>query len=378
MAYLPSLYLSPQGTISSFDGAKASKSYNLQMNLSWDVDLFGSITNKKRAAKAILMQAQMSEEATRSNLISSVAQQYFYLQLLDRELDILTQTDSLWAASLEMEKALYDNGQAYSTAVNQLESAWLDVKTQIVNIRLSIQTAEDDLCSLLCITPQHIARSKWYAAEEYHTATEGQRMFDTQMLRVGVPARMLELRPDIRLANYYMEEAFYNTKTARAAFFPSLSLSGAVGWTNSGGGVVSNPGALLLQAIGTLTQPIFARGQLKANLKTAQLTEQKLQKEYVQTVIDAGKEVNKAMAQCQAAREKHGYYQRQVQILHEAYIATHYLMENGEANYLEVLTAQETFLSAQLSEADNLYNGAQASAAAQNKCRTEAIPANCL
>ena len=361
LAYLPSLYFSPQGTISSFDGAKASKTYNLQMNLSWDADLFGSITNKKRAAKAVLLQAQMSEEATRSNLISSVAQEYFYLQLLDRQLEILTQTDSLWAASLETEKALFDNGQAYSTAVNQLESSWLDVKTQIVDTRLSIQTAEDDLCSLLCITPQHIARTKWYATNDYHTATDATVPgASAPWIRLGVPAQMLELRPDIRMANYYMEEAFYNTQTARAAFFPSLTLTGTAGWTNSGGGIVSNPGALLLQAVGSLTQPIFARGQLKADLKKAQLTEQKLQKEYVQTVIDAGKEVNKAMAQCQAAREKHGYYQRQVQVLHEAYVGTQYLMESGEANYLEVLTAQESFLSAQLSEAGNLYDGAQA------------------
>ena len=360
LAYLPSLNLAPQGTISSFDGAKASKSYNLQMQLSLDVDLFGSITNKKRAAKAVLLQAQMSEEATRSNLISSVAQQYFYLQLLDRELDILIQTDSLWAASLEMEKALYENGQAYSTAVNQLESSWLDVKTRIVDTRLNIQSVENDICSLLCITPQHIARSKWYAAAEYHTATEGQHIFDSQFLRTGVPARMLERRPDIRLANYYMEEAFYNTQKARSAFFPSLTLTGTAGWTNSGGGMVSDPGALLLQAVGSLTQPIFNRGQLKANLRTAQLTEQKLQKEYVQTVIDAGKEVNTAIAQCNAAREKHGYYNRQVQVLHEAYIATHYLMESGDNNYIEVLTAQESFLSAQLSEAENIYDGAQA------------------
>ena len=360
LAYLPSLYLAPQGTISSFDRSKASKSYNLQMELSWDVDLFGSITNKKRAAKAVLMQAQMSEEATRSNLISSIAQEYFYLQLLDRELNILIQTDSLWAASLETQKALYENGQAYSTAVNQLESSWLDVKTQIVDTRLSIQATEDEICSLLCITPQHIARSKWYAAAEYHTATEGQHLFDPQFLRIGVPARMLELRPDIKLANYYMEEAFYNTQAARSAFFPSLSLTGTAGWTNSGGGIVSDPGALLLKAVGSLTQPIFARGQLKADLKKAQLTEENLKKKYVQTVIDAGKEVNQAMAQCQAALEKQGYYNRQVQVLHEAYVATHCLMDSGDANYLEVLTAQETFLSAQLSEAENIYDGAQA------------------
>ena len=360
LAYLPSLYLSPQGTISSFDRSKASKTYSLQMDLSWNVDLFGSLTNKKRAAKAVLLQSQMSEEATRTDLISSIAQQYFYLQMLDRELDILTQTDSLWAASLEMEKALYENGQAYSTAVNQLESSWLDVKTQMVDTRLNIQSTENEICSLLCITPQHINRSKWFAEGEYHTATDGQHLFDARFLRTGIPARMLELRPDIRLYNFYMEEAFYNTQKARSAFYPNLTLTGTAGWTNSGGGAVTNPGALLLKAVASLSQPIFNRGQLTADLKTAKLTEESLKKMYVQTVIDAGLEVNKAMAQCQAAREKHGFYNRQVQVLHEAYVGTHSLMDSGDANYLEVLTAQESFLSAQLSEAENLYDGAKA------------------
>ena len=360
LAYLPSLYLTPQGTINKFGSASATKAYSLQMELSWDVELFGSITNKKRAAKAILMQSQMSEEATRSNLISSIAHQYYYLQLLDRELEILTLTDSLWAASLETEKALWDNGQAYSTAVNQLESSWIDVKTQIIDTRLLIQTTENNICSLLCITPQHIARTRWSTAAEYHTASDGQPVFEPRFMQVGVPATMLQLRPDIRLANYYMEEAFYNTQTARAAFFPSLSLSGLLGWTNSGGGVVTNPGDLLLRAFGSLSQPIFNRGKIKGNLKTSRLTEQNLQKKYVQTVIDAGAEVNQALAQCQAARDKHNFYNRQVQVLHEAYVSTHYLMDNGEANYLEVLTAQESYLSAQLNEAENLYNGAQA------------------
>ena len=360
LAYLPSLYFNPQGTISSFDRSKASKTYSLQMDLSWNPDLFGSITSKKRAAKAVLMQAQMTEEATRSNLISSVAQEYFYLQLLDRELDILIETDSLWYTTLEMEKALYENGQVYSTAVNQQESSWLDVKTEIVDKRLEIQAAEDEMCSLLCITPQHIDRTKWHPEGRYHTGTQGQPAFDARLLSVGVPAQMLERRPDIRLANFYMEEAFYNTQTARAAFFPNLSLSGTIGWTNSGGGVVTNPGALLLKAVASLSQPIFDRGSLKASLKKAKLTEEDLQKQYVQTVIDAGKDVNLAMARCQAARDKHSYYQRQVQVLHEAFIDTHYLMESGDANYLEVITAQESFLSAQLSEAENIYDGAKA------------------
>jgi outer membrane protein TolC len=157
-----------------------------------------------------------------------------------------------------------------------------------------------------------------------------------------------------------MEEAYYDTQVARAAFFPTITLSGTLGWTNSGGGVVVNPGALLFNAVGQLTQPLFNRGKLKANLKTSKLTEEDLRKRYVQTVIEAGNEVNEAMADCMVAREKHEYYHRQVEVLHEAYLGTHELMDNGKANYLEVLTAQESLLSAQLSEATNMYNGAQA------------------
>ena len=363
MAYLPSLFFSPQGTLAKFDNNPWSKTYNLPLQLSMDVDVFGSITSKKRAANAVLLQAQMGEEAVRTNLISAVAQQYYMLQLLDRQLEILTMTDSLWNASLETQKSLYENGKAYSTAVSQMESSYLNVKTQIVDIRRSIQATENALCKLMASTPQHIERKNWGSAALHHPNAQGdtgQRMFDTQFLKIGVPATMLELRPDIRMANHAMEEAFYNTQAARAAFFPSITLTGTAGWTNSAGSAVIDPGKLLLSAVGQLTQPIFARGKLKASLKIAQLTQEDLQKKYVQTVIDAGNEVNEALADCNAAREKFAYYRRQVEALHNAYTGTHELMDNGKASYIEVLTAQENLLSAQLNEASNMYKGAQA------------------
>ena len=177
-------------------------------------------------------------------------------------------------------------------------------------------------------------------------------------MKIGVPAMMLERRPDIRLANYYIEEAFYNVQAARAAFFPSITLSGELGWSNNSGFV--NPAKFLWSIVGQLSQPIFARGQINANYKISKLTEENLKKKYVQTVIDAGNEVNEAIADCQAARAYHQYYHRQVEVLHEAYKGTHELMDNGKAKYLEVLTAQESLLSAQLNEASNMYNGAQA------------------
>lgn len=363
LAYLPSLYFTPQGTLAKFDDNPWSKTYNLPLQLSMDIDLFGSITNKKRAANAVLLQAQMGEEAIRANLISTTAQQYYLLQVLDRQLEILIQTDSLWNASLETQKSLWENGKAYSTAVNQMESSYLNVKTQIVDTRRNIRSVENAICRLLAVAPQHIERRKWGIEPLYHPDAQGEvdeRMFDTQYLKVGIPASMLELRPDIRMANHAMEEAFYNTQAARAAFFPNITLDGMAGWTNSAGGIVIDPGKLLLSLVGSLTQPIFARGRLTANKKIAQLTEEDLKKKYVQTVIDAGNQVNEAMADCQATRDKHSYYHRQVQVLHEAYYGTHELMDNGKASYLEVLTAQESLLSAQLSEAYNMYNGAQA------------------
>ena len=227
-----------------------------------------------------------------------------------------------------------------------MESSYLGVKTSIVDARRNIRQTENAICRLLAITPQHIERSRLgqYALP---------RRFAT-----GVPAMLLHNRPDVRLADLAMAEAFYNTQMARAAFYPDISLQGLAGWTNSAGSAVVNPGKILLNAVASLTQPIYAQGKLKANLKINELAQQDLMNRYVQTVIDAGSQVNEALADCQAAVEKHDYYHRQVAVLKDAYRGTHELMDNGKASYLEVLTAQETLLNAQLNEAINMYNGA--------------------
>ena len=207
LAYLPSLYFNPSGTLSSFDFGPVSKTYNLPLQLNWDVDIFASITNKKRAANAVLLQAQVR----------------------DRQLDILTQTDSLWGASLDIQKVLWENGKSFSTAVNQMESSYLSVKTQVVDVRRNIRSVENALCRLLCMAPQHIQRSYWgsSALPEHSEASTGQRMFDPKFIMIGVPAQLLENRPDIRMADLAMEEAFYNTQTCSAGMY-RLSLMPAI------------------------------------------------------------------------------------------------------------------------------------------------------
>jgi len=350
LAYLPSLSLSPQASISSTMNTSgtlsgASYSYSVPLSLDWNIGISGSVTVNKRKAKAVLAQAEASRDATQANLIATVAQEYFLLLLLDKQMKILMETDSLWELSLETEKALWENGQAYSTAVNQMESSNINVKMQIIETQRAILSAENYMCKLLLITPQPIERGEWGSyelPERYST---------------GVPATLLQNRPDIKAADQSLAEAFYNTALARAAFFPSFSLSGLLGWTNNGG-IIADPGALLLQAAAALTQPIFACGKLKAGLKIAKLNQQDKLNDYVQTVIDAGNQVNECLADCQVAREKDELYKRQVEVLHSAYDGTHELMNSGKASYIEVLTAQESLLSAQLNEAENLYNGA--------------------
>lgn len=224
----------------------------------------------------------------------------------------------------------------------------MNVKTQMVDVRRNIRSVENALCQLLAMSPQHIDRSPWGIYSMPQLANE------------GISAQMLQNRPDIRLADHAMEEAFYNMQVARSAFYPGISLSGAAGWTNNGGGALVNPGKILLNIVGSLTQPIFARGQLKGNLEIAKLNQENMRNKYVQTVIDAGNDVNEALADYQASIEKYSLYHRQVEVLHDAFNGTHELMDNGKASYLEVLTAQESLLNAQISEAKNMYDAAQA------------------
>lgn len=352
LAYLPSLSLNPSASIyttmntgGSLSGA--SYTYDIPLQLDWNIGISGSVTVNKRKAQAVMEQAKASREAMQANIISTVAQEYFTLLLLDRELQILIETDSLWNESLETERALWENGKAYSTAVNQMESSCMSVKVQIIETQRSIRNIENTLCKLLAITPRPIARGTWGAYEL-------PLRFGT-----GVPASLLENRPDIRVADQQLAEAFYNTALARSQFFPSFSLQGILGWTNSGG-IIADPGALLLKALASLTQPIFAQGKLRAQLKIAKLNQEDKLNNYVQTVLNAGNQVNEWLADCQAAQDKDALYKRQVAVLKEAYAGTHELMESGKASYIEVLTAQESLLSAQLSEAENMYDGANA------------------
>ena len=200
---------------------------------------------------------------------------------------------------------------------------------------------------MLSQTPQHIERGE----------LAGQTK--PQQQHTGDPEKQLSNRPDVAYAEDALMQAFYATNEARAAMYPRLTLSGSAGWTNTAGSAIVNPGSLLLSAAASLLQPIFQNGALRAQLKIAKAQQEQAMLSFRQTVLNAGNEVNEALEQYQTAREKRELFEKQVEALEAAVENTQLLMEHGSSTYLEVLTAQQSLLSAQISMIENRFDEIQ-------------------
>ena len=204
-------------------------------------------------------------------------------------------------------------------------------------LRRSIHETENALSVLLAMPPAAIERG----------TLNGQRF--PEEMSVGVPLQLLANRPDVRQAEYNLAQAFYAVNAARAAFYPSLTLSGSLGWTNNGG-AVTNPAAWLANAVGSLVQPLFNRSANRANLKIAKARQEEATLLFRQSLLDAGKEVNNALTAWQTARQQVDIAGSQITVLREAVRKTELLMRHSPTNYLEVLTAQQSLLAAEQAE----------------------------
>ena len=181
----------------------------------------------------------------------------------------------------------------------------------------------------------------------------------TSRLSVGVPLQMLSNRPDVRMAERDLEQAFYVTNQANSAFYPSITLSGSAGWTNSVGGVITNPGKFVTSALASLAQPLFNRGTLIARRRIAKAQQEEALLAFEQKLLDAGTEVNEALVSYQISKRKKDNYENQVAALEKAFTSTSLLMQHGNTTYLEVLTARQTLLNAQLSQTANCFKEIQ-------------------
>ncbi|RHJ92440.1 TolC family protein [Parabacteroides bouchesdurhonensis] len=347
LAYLPALSLNPQGTLSSFDGSKTAKSYQLAASASWEIDIFGKLTNAKRSAQAALAQSKSYRQAVRTQLIATIANTYYTLLLLDDQFAISERTAALWKENVQAMRALMKAGLRDEAAVSQAEANCLAVEASLLTLRKQINETENSLSTLLGKVPQKIGRG----------TLNGQQF--PQQLTAGLPVKLLNNRPDVKQAEAALAQAFYSTNEARSYFYPNITLSGTAGWTNNGGGIITNPGALLLQAIGSLTQPLFNKGTNIARLKIAKAQQEEAALAFQQSLLNAGSEVNNALTQWQTARQRIVLGEKQITSLETAVRSTRLLMDHGTTTYLEVLTAQQTLLQTQLTQSSDRFDEIQ-------------------
>lgn len=344
LAYLPSLQLDPQGNLSSFDGSKTQKTYSLGGSASWEIDLFGKLTNAKRGARAALLESEAYRQAMQTQVIATVADSYYALLMLDEQVRVTTQTAESWREYVKSLHALMNAGEADRATLSQAEASRLSAESSLLSLQRQVAEQENALCVFIGEVPHRLERS-----------TLDNQQFPDRM-SVGLPIELLSRRPDVRQAEASLMQAFYATNSARSAFYPSITLSGSAGWTNSGGAAITNPGAWLLQAVGSLVQPLFNRGQNIANLKIAKAQQEEAVLAFKQSLLDAGQEVNNALIQWQTAREQILLDMEQVKQLETTVSDTRLLMQYGTVNYLQVLTARQSLLSAQLTLASDRYS----------------------
>lgn len=206
---------------------------------------------------------------------------------------------------------------------------------------------ENSLSTLLGLSPQAIGRS----------TLESQQFPDS--LSTGIPLQLLNRRPDVRQCEAQLATAYYATNSARSTFYPSITLSGSAGWTNGTGAVISNPGQWLLSAVGSLVQPLFNRGKNIANLKIAKAQQEEALLTFQQSLLNAGAEVNDALVQWQTARQRIQIDEQQSTSLRSALRSAELLMQHSSQNYLEVLTARQTLLQAELNTVTDRFDEIQ-------------------
>ena len=321
--------------------------FSASIEASWQTDIFGGLRNAKRRAQAALEQSEAYRQAVQTQLVATIANSYYTLLMLDEQLSISTRTKNTWEESIRTLEALKRAGKTNEAAVLQAKANKLSVEANILTLEKEILAVENSFCALLGIVPMPVERSSMAMQELPET------------LSAGVPLDLLSRRPDVRQAELALAQALYSVNSARASFYPNITLRGAIGWTTGNGNIALDPGSLIASFIAGLTQPIFGRGVNKARLQAAQAQHEQAAYLFRQSLLDAGVEVNNALTMWQTAKKRVELDKKQVLNLQAAVWNTQLLMKHGNADYLEVLTAQKNLLQAELTEASDRFDEVQ-------------------
>ena len=344
LAFVPGFTFSPQGTLASWDGGKTSKTYSLPVTASWSIDLFGNLLNQKRSAQMALLATRDYQQVVQTKVISNVANMYYTLLMLDKQLEVVNDMTKLTEETWKIMKIQKELGRVKETSVQSAEANYYSVQAQATDLKRQIRETENSLSLLLGQQAQSIQRGTF----------EGQSL--PAEFSTGVSLQLLNNRPDVHYAEMSLAQCFYDVNTARSRFYPNITISGTGAYTNSGGGGITNPGKWLLSAVGSLTQPIFAHGQIVAGLKAAKSKQEQAFNTWQNAVLSAGSEVSNAHVLYNSSDEKSKLEEKQVASLKKNVEYNKMLFNDGSATYLEVITAQQSLLNAELSKvADDFY-----------------------
>ena len=331
------LALFPSAVInSSASLADDSGNFSIAPSASWEIDLRGSLLNSRRKAAANLEQSEIWRRSVETEVVASIAKAYYTLQMLDKKLAISRQTADSWKENVRIMKAMKEAGMTNEASVSQTEANAFSIEASLYDLKYQINQIENSLCLLIGQTPQAINRS------EFSLASIGEDLL------YGVPSQLLAHRPDVQWAEQELRKAFYDTNIARASFYPSVKLNGSLGWSSSVN--------VLTSLIAEASETIFNAGRVRAGVRTAQARQEETLIAFKNALLTAGNEVNDAVAKCEAARGKADLRIQQIDDLQSAVRSTQELMHNSGATYLEVLTAQQSLLSAQLLQVSDRYD----------------------
>ena len=343
LAFLPSVAISPQGTLSSFDGAPVTKAYTLPVSASWNVDLFGNLLNAKRSVQMQLLAMKDYQTVVQCNIISGVANLYYTLLMLDRQMEIVDEMTDLTKQTWDRMKLLKETRAGYrSTAVQSAEASYLSVQAQAVDLKRQIREIENSL-TLLMGEPAHgIVRGKM----------EDQKF--PSYLSTGVGIQLLNNRADVHAAELSLAQCFYDINVARSRFYPNITITGTGAFTNNNGLV--NPGKILLSAVGSLVQPVFQHGQIVAGLKVAKMQYEQAYNTWQNAILKAGNEVSNALVLYNSSQEKSLIEAKQIEVLRQNVEDTKASYGLNATTYLEIISAQSSLLNAEISKvSDDFY-----------------------
>lgn len=324
-------------------GYSSSSVFSLGVSASWEADIWGKISSQKRARIAQFQSSYAYRNLIQTSLIANVAASYYSLIALDEQLRITRETVGLLEESTRTMESLMEAGLLTAASVEQSRALYYATQVTIPDLESRIRQTENAICVLIGRNPGPVLRSSL-----------GQQVVPRQ-LDHGVPMQMLAKRPDVRQAELAFRSAFELTNAARASFYPSLTLGtgSMLGYGATTLSLFFRPENIAASIIGGLTQPLFMQGKLRGNLKISQAQQQEALLNFEKTVLSAGQEVSDIMYGYAASLSKDGIRDKQIEAWQTSVYFTQELLQAGEANYIEVLTAQQNLLSSQLNQVND-------------------------